>query len=91
MVVLAEHFFRKLSLSDTYTIDNDSANYKNIYVCKCGSCKLGRLSSCFDDTSIGELSAWNIEKLRNIQCTWTILTWNEWMKFNSIFNNENLT
>ncbi|XP_062576069.1 uncharacterized protein LOC134237946 [Saccostrea cucullata] len=58
MTVLAEHFFRKLSLSDLYTMDN-SAKYKGLSLCKCGSCKPEYLSSCFGDTSVGNPDCWH--------------------------------
>ncbi|XP_061185337.1 uncharacterized protein LOC133193418 [Saccostrea echinata] len=58
MIVLAEHFFSKLSLSDTYTMDH-SAKYKGISLCKCGSCKPEFVSSCFGDTSVGNPDCWH--------------------------------
>jgi hypothetical protein len=53
MSVLAEHLFSRLSLSDTYTMDH-FAKYKDISLCKCGSCKPESLAANFDDTSIGK-------------------------------------
>lgn len=57
MVVLAEYLFFKLSLSDTYTIDQSAKYmYKETLLCHCGFCKPNHASSGLGDTSIGELS-----------------------------------
>ncbi|XP_048744818.2 uncharacterized protein LOC125657928 isoform X2 [Ostrea edulis] len=58
MIILAEHFFSRLSLSNTYSMDH-FAKYKGNLLCKCGSCKPESLAANFDDTSIGNRDCWH--------------------------------
>lgn len=57
MFVLAEYLFFKLSLSNTYAIDQSASTCtKGTLLCQCRFCRPNPASFGLGDTSIGELS-----------------------------------